>query len=318
MPCYICRTNTGPFQRLEVARLHFIRKAHPNFKANSYLCPKCFKQFERIYRMKPKGQSSNSSQVSLESKSLRSPESSKNSTSSGVTTIQKSKTQQNESSSKTTDSESQENINSHTTSELVFHFDSRSPNDSADSTDRIVRLEPQFRSIQDSTRKTSKNPELTAARYGAEKAVENANRRQGYLSRIENLSSEQSSIGKSRRRKADDGGDNSSSSLDNTINSEPERVIRMDPNFLVPRLASPAKKPTPVTEKPKTPPRKPKTPPRKPGPASRKRPRHITGDASDDTDEDDSPPQLSPNNLAHTRPIARRRIFFFSFDFFFF
>lgn len=301
MQCFTCGSNKGPFQVLETARIRFIRKVYPKFKDDSYLCEKCFKQFERIYKLKSKGKSDKASTISIANSSIRSVSSKDTSSnastnpSSHVTALQKS---------------SSNNNTDENPSELALQFDSRSVSSSIDSMDKLVQNNTHFSSLRDSSRKTTKNPELNIARQGAEAAVQSVIRRRE-KNREESTLPDQTPTGAKRaeKRKADNDNDDSSElvlqfdsrSVESSIDSI-DQIVRMDPNYIaigdVPQLdpdvqgaATAKKRNVTIRKRPVTP--------------SKANRLAVVDEDSDE--EEDIALQLSPTNLAHVRPIVRRR-----------
>ncbi|XP_055839209.1 uncharacterized protein LOC129907158 [Episyrphus balteatus] len=273
MPCYMCKTKTGPFQRLEKARINFIRIAQPEFKDDSYLCLKCFKQFEKIYQYKKATNSSQRSSTSITNGSIKSvsskTNSSKNSTRTNVTAIQ------------TSDGNNNANNNS---SSNVIQFDSRSLT-SNDTIDKIVQMEPDYLSLRDSIRKTTKNPELIMARRQAEAAVRRVLERQEEENNSPPVESGSDIVIPFDSRSVED-------SIDSI-----DRIVQMAEDTLQSVVRGGPVKTHQEEEKTKT----------TPTPARKRRLEIVDEEDDANSQEDIEEIQLSPTNLAHVRPIVRRR-----------
>ncbi|XP_055918206.1 uncharacterized protein LOC129950334 [Eupeodes corollae] len=313
MSCYMCKSKKGPFQMLEVSRLRFIRKAQPHFRDDSFLCPKCFDQFELIYKSKAKSKSRNgsiSSLTSISNESVRTV--STNSHNSGSTS-------RNLSAATAIEREDGNSKQTSQTSSLV-HFDSRSIDSpsSIDSTDRIVRMAPDFISIRDSTRKTIRNANLNVARQGAEAAVQLGSQRPEESSQVDTPP-----MTPPAEQGADANNDNNSSlvhfdsrSIHSTSSNDTmDRIVQMVPNFVTLRDSSRKTKQNPelnvarqeaeaaVQPAPKRRKTTESTPKAAPKATGWKRLQIV----DEESEDEDIASQLSPTNLAHVRPIVRRR-----------
>lgn len=213
--CYICQETTGRYQRLEVARLRFIRKAHPGFQDNSVLCLRCFQQFEKIYKLKSKKSKPENSHVETSIATISSTASISSDDKSQVTTVERSDSNNNGS-------------NQDRTSNLVLEFDSRSMTSSVDSTDRIVQMVPDYLSLRDSSRKTTKNPELIAARIGADAALKSVVRRQN-ATRDESTLPEDTPVAATKRNRLAVVNEESSEDEDLALHLSPDDLAHTRP-----------------------------------------------------------------------------------------